>query len=295
VRLVAVFPGALGDLCLLAPSLAAAHASGDAIALSVQRSLMPVARILLPAADLGPPTDALAMSSLFGPALDQAIARWLDGADVVHAWLARAADAGVVAERLAACGARVALHAVPRGDDGLHASEDYAEALGVARPARTYVVAVPASPPELPWHAAASARLVMHPGAGARAKVWPREGFQRVADGWQYAGRDVAVLLGPAEESEVDAWTAAGHVPVVGRSIVEAAALLASATTFVGNDSGISHLAGALDRRGVVLFGPTRAARWRPLGGRLDVVSFAGRAVDDVCRDVLAHLGAPVP
>ena len=34
----------------------------------------------------------------------------------------------------------------------------------------------------------------------------------------------------------------------------------------VGNDSGPSHLASALGVRGVVLFGPTDLAIWRPLG-----------------------------
>jgi hypothetical protein len=295
MRVVAIFPGALGDLCLLAPSLAAVRARGAAVALSVQRSLAAVARLLLPDADLGPAIDGLAMSSLFGPTLDPTVARWLDGADVVHAWLARAADAAALEARLGACGAGVALHAVHRGDEGPHASESYAEDLGLARPIRALVVTTPGAA-KLAWGGdSVSTRMVMHPGAGARAKVWAREGFQRVADDWRDAGREVAVLLGPAEASDVPAWTAAGHVPIVGRSIVDAAALLASAAIFVGNDSGVSHLAGALDRRGVVLFGPTRPARWRPLGGRLDVVSFAGRTVDEVWRDVRARLGALVP
>jgi heptosyltransferase III len=35
---------------------------------------------------------------------------------------------------------------------------------------------------------------------------------------------------------------------------------------FVGNDSGISHLAAAAGAPGVVIFGPTNLERWRPLG-----------------------------
>ena len=38
------------------------------------------------------------------------------------------------------------------------------------------------------------------------------------------------------------------------------------ASAFVGNDSGISHLAAAIGTPGVVLFGPTDPRRWRPLG-----------------------------
>ena len=49
----------------------------------------------------------------------------------------------------------------------------------------------------------------------------------------------------------------------------DVAALLAHVDAYVGNDSGISHLAGAAGARGVALFGPTAARRWRPLGGRI--------------------------
>jgi hypothetical protein len=68
----------------------------------------------------------------------------------------------------------------------------------------------------------------------------------------------------PAEESLAplpDARTRAGRAA---REVVEA---LAGAAAYVGNDSGPSHLAGALGTAGVVLFGPTDPARWRPLVG----------------------------
>ena len=290
-----IFPGALGDLCLLAPSLAALGARGVAVALSVQRALGPVARMLLPALELGPPTDGVAMASLFGGVVDPTLARWLDGAERVHAWFARADDGATLSVRLAACGAVVALHPVPRHDDAHHVSADYAAALGLAEAPHALVAVPPPSAAVPSWRRPEAARLVVHPGAGARAKVWAHDGFRRVADDWRSAGGAVAVLLGPAEEGEVGAWTTAGYDPWTGGSITDAAALIASAPAFVGNDSGISHLAGTLDRRGVVLFGPTRPGRWRPLGGRLKVVAFSARSVDEVARDVRARLGAPVP
>jgi heptosyltransferase-3 len=47
----------------------------------------------------------------------------------------------------------------------------------------------------------------------------------------------------------------------------EVAAIARMARAFVGNDSGVSHLAAAAGGgRGVVLFGPTDPERWRPLG-----------------------------
>jgi ADP-heptose:LPS heptosyltransferase len=55
-------------------------------------------------------------------------------------------------------------------------------------------------------------------------------------------------------------------------SLAQVAALLRCAALYLGNDSGISHLAGAVGTRGVVLFGPTDPRMWAPRGGRLRVL-----------------------
>jgi ADP-heptose:LPS heptosyltransferase len=138
-----------------------------------------------------------------------------------------------------------------------------------------------------------SDRLVVHPGAGARAKRWSGPGFRRVADAWAGAGGEVAVLLGPAEEDDAGAWSAAGYEPSTRLSLRDAAGLMGSAPLWVGNDSGMSHLAAALGRRGAVLFGPTRPRRWGPLGSLATVV-FPGRSVDAVSQEVLRLLRAPI-
>jgi ADP-heptose:LPS heptosyltransferase len=75
------------------------------------------------------------------------------------------------------------------------------------------------------------------------------------------------------------------------------AALLSQADLYLGNDSGISHLAGAVGARGVVLFGPTRPHQWRPLGGNLLVVQntasqvssslHVGISLDEIPADVV--------
>lgn len=294
MRVVVLFPGALGDLCLLAPALRALATRAVRVELSVRRVLMPVAAMLLPDVALGPPIDGAAMATLFGDAIDPAIAGWLAGADRVHAWLARANADGTLTARFAALAIPVALHAVPREHDERHASEDYAVALGV--PELVVTIAVPpAASVAMPWRGSEGRRLVLHPGAGARAKIWPAEGFVKVADDWRHVGGEVAVLLGPAEEDDAGVWTRSGYEPIVGRSLVDAAALAASAPSWIGNDSGMSHLAGALGRRGVVVFRATRPARWRPLGGRLAVIECGRRSHQDVAREALALLSAPFP
>jgi hypothetical protein len=53
--------------------------------------------------------------------------------------------------------------------------------------------------------------------------------------------------------------------------------MLSVSDYYVGNDSGISHLAGVLGCRGIALFGPTDARIWRPLGADMDIIRFDGK------------------
>lgn len=115
--------------------------------------------------------------------------------------------------------------------------------------------------------------LVVHPGSGGKRKRWALEGFLRVARWWKSdANRHVVILLGPAEEHEEAIWRHEGIVENA-LPLQYVGALLSRAEIYLGNDSGISHFAGALGARGVVLFGPTSFAQWRPLGGALTVVA----------------------
>jgi len=64
--------------------------------------------------------------------------------------------------------------------------------------------------------------------------------------------------------------------------------LLAACDTFVGNDSGVSHLAAAVGVRTTAIFGPTDPTRWAPLGENVIALRWgsAGQwpSVDDVLR-----------
>ncbi|HJQ83697.1 MAG TPA: glycosyltransferase family 9 protein, partial [Candidatus Binatia bacterium] len=91
-------------------------------------------------------------------------------------------------------------------------------------------------------------------------------GFVHVAHWWRAAGGAVVTIAGPAEGGEP---APLGAPEARDWPLVDVAAVLSRAALYLGNDSGISHLAGAVGAAGVVLFGPTDPRRWRPLGGRL--------------------------
>jgi ADP-heptose:LPS heptosyltransferase len=70
--------------------------------------------------------------------------------------------------------------------------------------------------------------------------------------------------------------------------------VLARATAFAGNDSGSAHVAAALGRPGIVLFGPTSPAR-SAVGPSLRPVRQAGLPPEAAFPALAAALGEPVP
>lgn len=107
------------------------------------------------------------------------------------------------------------------------------------------------------------------PGARWESKRWPAEHFATLIDGLQRAGQPPCVLLGSPDEravaAEVRARCRSAVVDLTGQtSLRELAALLSVAAQVVCNDSGPMHLAAALGRPLVALFGPTDPKRIGP-------------------------------
>ena len=119
--------------------------------------------------------------------------------------------------------------------------------------------------------------IVIHPGSGSRRKVWPLERFEALI---RYLERHLrsrtAIVLGPAEGTEIqkDLKGMGERVPVLveGLSILEVASVIEGCRLFVGNDSGISHLAAALGLPTVAIFGPTDPMVWSPRGEEVAVI-----------------------
>jgi ADP-heptose:LPS heptosyltransferase len=75
----------------------------------------------------------------------------------------------------------------------------------------------------------------------------------------------------------------------VGLTLTELAAVLEKCRGFVGNDSGITHLAAAVGAPVVALFGPASSLIWEPRGKKVRIVRFGGQDVAEV-RQTLAEL-----
>jgi ADP-heptose:LPS heptosyltransferase len=107
--------------------------------------------------------------------------------------------------------------------------------------------------------------IVVLPGSGSPAKNWPAENFVALAKKLTSRSRSL-VILGPAESDLETLFATSGLLTVANAELAEVAALARLSHGFVGNDSGVSHLAAAAGAKGLAIFGPTDPERWRPLG-----------------------------
>ncbi len=117
--------------------------------------------------------------------------------------------------------------------------------------------------------------VAIHPGSGGEHKCWPLDNFLKLAVRLRTDLFEVVFLWGPAERERWGA-DAVRLVEAVAPVLVEAsladlASVLSCCTGYVGNDSGIGHLAGALGIPTISIFGPTNPRQWRPLGPKVSV------------------------
>jgi ADP-heptose:LPS heptosyltransferase len=119
--------------------------------------------------------------------------------------------------------------------------------------------------------------IVLHPGSGSKKKVWPLERFLNLAQTLQdHLGSRILIVLGPAEGPEVQkAFQEMGPPsPILakGLTLLQLASVMEGCWFFIGNDSGISHMAAALGLPTIVIFGPTDQRVWSPRGEKTFVV-----------------------
>jgi predicted lipopolysaccharide heptosyltransferase III len=108
---------------------------------------------------------------------------------------------------------------------------------------------------------------VIHPAAAFATKQWAADKFGLLAADLRSKGLAVVAITTANEKpviDEVNNNTATPAEAFTDLSLPEITALLARARVFVGNDSGIAHIAAAVRAPTVVIFGSSNTAHWRP-------------------------------
>ena len=112
---------------------------------------------------------------------------------------------------------------------------------------------------------------VIHPFSGSPAKNWPLDRFRALARGLERR-LTVRWCAGPNDPSF------AGAVRI--DDLYRLACWISQARLYVGNDSGITHLAAATGVPVLALFGPSDPAVWAPRGANVRVATWKAATAD---------------
>jgi ADP-heptose:LPS heptosyltransferase len=115
--------------------------------------------------------------------------------------------------------------------------------------------------------------IAIHPGSGGRHKCWPIVRFAQLIRALDRPDRTFLIIEGPADHDVVERLSqqcAEGRrgrlIRVTNAPLPHLAAVLARCRLFIGNDSGVTHLAAAVGTPVIALFIATDPARWGPRG-----------------------------
>lgn len=108
---------------------------------------------------------------------------------------------------------------------------------------------------------------LFHPAAAFATKTWAVDNFARTAEYLSEKGIQTIAVAARNESDILENLVAESSVPITtfnDLTLPQIAALASKAKLFVGNDSGIAHIAAAVNTPSVVIFGSSNRDHWRP-------------------------------
>jgi ADP-heptose:LPS heptosyltransferase len=276
-------PGAIGDTLLTFPALRALRERFPGAELTVvgNRPALEVGR-QAGMLDQAEAFGADWVSDLFGDESTTVAREHLKRFDLGVVWMHDQSAATDLARRLEQAGVARAFAATsfPAPGSARHVADhllDTLAPLGARRPVggKVSLGMLTIGPMECRGTSSPQ-RVLLHPGAGGRRKRWPAERFAEIGRRLARAGYDVAMTCGAADEDAVEATRralGATSVQILANLPLDALAReIEHARRFIGNDSGITHLAAMLGVPTIALFGPYDPAYWSPIGPRVTVL-----------------------
>lgn len=116
------------------------------------------------------------------------------------------------------------------------------------------------------WFTSGAFALI-HPTTAFFTKQWPVENFAKTAEFLAEKNLHPVAIASKSEGKTLQKLTAASKAPITtfdDLTLPEITALASKAKVFVGNDSGIAHIAAAVNTPTVVTFGSSNRVHWRP-------------------------------
>jgi len=266
-RILLLHAGALGDVVNTLPAMRALKGAYPGAAVSALGNLS----VLVLLESCGVVAEALSLDgpglhSLFaGPPLSAPVRESLSSYDMMVSWI-RAPH--LIENLMSVCGKVAVLRQrFPPPSGSPHLTEFMAGPLLDLGVKTTDFEPRLRLPEEVKEAGPSFDGVIVHPGSGSRLKNFsPAKLAKAAKEISKKTGLPPAVLAGPADrEAAAETLSAmSGMSPArfEGLSTLELAALLSGASLVLGNDSGVTHLAGALGTPVVAMFGPTDPAVW---------------------------------
>ena len=118
-------------------------------------------------------------------------------------------------------------------------------------------------------------KIIIHPGSGSWKKNWPLEKYLEVEVLLNKKGFKAEYVIGPAELDLIDDLNNIqdGQDRNIHQlyDLLHLLEIIKHSAGFIGNDSGISHMAAFTGTPTVAVFGPSDPVRWKPIGNHVQV------------------------
>jgi heptosyltransferase-3 len=249
VRRLVIRPGAIGDFVVSLPALECLKA--DWLEVWAASRVLPLARFadrVRSIASTG--LDLLGVTEPLAP-----LVRELRGFDSIVSWYG--ANRPEFRELVGSLELPFTFFpALPAEHSGVHASDFYLAQVRSVAPCASDGI------PRIRCDVAREDFAAIHPFSGSPRKNWPLASFRELASKLERS-MPVRWCAGP-QDPPLD-----GAVRI--DDLYELACWLAKARLYIGNDSGITHLAAAVGTPVLALFGPTNPEVWGPRGPNVKV------------------------
>jgi ADP-heptose:LPS heptosyltransferase len=289
-RFLIIRAGAVGDSLLLLPLLQSLRQYSPMAHIAVMGYPARL-RLLLAYANTIASIESAGMETFFveQARLAPALIQYFSQFDLILSY--RHDPAGVFTQNLRRTEAKrvVSMPPFPSGREQMHIIDHYLQPLvDLQIPIVSRALFLPLSAPQRaqastffhqqPLLRDAHLVVAMHPGSGGAHKRWPATHFAALADRLTMSqGATILFITGPADHpvgQEVCAAMQTNRIVIAaGLELDHVAALLAQATLYIGNDSGITHLAAAVGTPTIAILGATDPQRWAPRGRHVHVLT----------------------
>ena len=284
-----IHSGGLGDVLLALPAFRAIRASYPESRIGLLAA-QPIADLLTTCGEIDRtfPLDGTALTELLaGPEhVTPGLRSWLIHCELVMAWIQD--PDGALAASCQTLGAKRIRIQPASGDmparlksGGPHQTERLLQGLPVQRVDDPLPLSLPGTLRAEGRHTLERFGLLsvdvvgVHPGSGSRHKCSTANTMVQVIAALRTQGMTPLLLEGPADRSIArEVLNLCGDPPPVASDmpLKAMAGLMAHLDIVIGHDSGLSHLAAALGRPTIAIFGPTDPARWAPCGHHVTIL-----------------------